>query len=329
MAVIVVTQDNTTVYVGNNDIVKIQIPGGGTVTIKALASETVSKFTIDFIGDDESDVAKVDLATFSENDLQIDVKHYDPTDEVALMGGFNMGVDPDNDAEFAFSYIGATGNTFNGYVNAKDGGEKDFTAEEKPLVVCFAEGTIVETDIGPRPIETVMPGDLLVTLDNGLQPVRWIGKRRLDSIDLMRHPQLAPVRVAAGTFGDHIPFRDLVLSPQHRVLIADWRADYLFAQSKVLVAVKHLIDGQDIAIDRTVSTVCYYHLLFDQHEIVLANGVPAESLHLGDMAMDALDTGAQSEVNLLFPDLSATLKTRETAEMLLKSFEAQAVCAYA
>ncbi|MCG6902098.1 MAG: Hint domain-containing protein [Rhodobacter sp.] len=328
MVKIVVTEPNTTVYVGNNDIVEINIPGGGAVTIKAESS-SVNKFKVFFKGDNQSDTASIDLATFAQNDLHIDIQHYDPTDTVELIGGFNKGVDPDNDDEFSYSYIGATGNTFNGFVHAKDGGESDFNADPSPIIICFAKGTTIDTDLGPRPVESLVVSDLVRTQGNGMQPVRWIGKRQLDSIDLTRHPQLCPVHVAPGALGRGKPYKKLVLSPQHRVQFADWRAEYLFGQASVLTAIKYLVNDHSITVDYDAASVCYYHLLFDRHEMVSANGTWAESLHPGEMAMDALDSPTKTELNLVFPELQAVLASRKTAAMVLKSHEAFAIRGYA
>lgn len=327
--IVVVTQPNTIVYVSNNDIIEIDIPGGGSITIKAAPGEVVDRFTIHFKGDDQADTANIDLATFSQDNLEINIQHYDPSDTVALIGGFNKGVDPVNEDEFTFSYIGATGNTFNGLIHAKDGGESDFNADPSPIAICFAQGTIIETDLGPRPVESILEDDLVVTHCHGLQPVRWVGRRHLDSLDLARHPQLCPVVVKAGALGDNIPYADLRLSPQHRLHMSDWRAELLFGESEVLVAVKHLVNDTSIYIDRDAASVCYYHLLLDQHEILTANGAPAESLHPGDMALDAIGTDAQSEVHLIFPDISQAITSRRTANMVLKGHEARTVSAYA
>ena len=329
MAKIVVTEPNTTIFVGDNDVVEIDIPGGGQVTIKAAPGSSVSRFKVHFKGDDQADTASIDLATFSENDLQIDIQHYDPTDTVELIGGFNKGVDPDNDDEFSFSYIGATGNTFNGFVHAKDGGESDFTADPSPIVICFTRGTIIETDLGPRPIESIRECDLVQTQGNGLQPVRWVGKRQLDSIDLARHPHLCPITIKAGTLGQDLPYTDLTLSPQHHVQLCDWRTEYLFGETNVLVAAKHLVDNDTIYTNHDASSVCYYHILFDQHEIVFANGAPAESLHPGEVALEAVGNAAKSEIHELFPNLQSELALRKTVNMVLKSYEAQAVSVYA
>ena len=329
MANIVITDPNAIVFVSQGDVVEIDIPGGGQVTFKAAPGETVDRFTIHFKDDSVADTASIDLATFSENGLEINIQHYDPSDTVELIGGFNMGVDPDNDDEFSFSYIGATGNTYTGYVHAKDGGEKDFNEDPTPVIICFAEGTIIDTALGPRPVESILIGDLVKTENNGLQPVRWIGQRKLDSMDLARQPQLYPVVITAGALGNSLPYNDLRLSPQHRVQVNDWRAEYLFGESQVLVAAKHLTDGKHIYTDNRVASVCYYHLLFDCHEIVFSNGVKTESLHPGDLALRSNGGATANELRLLFPDIDDVLAQRETANMVLRSFEGHAVCAYA
>lgn len=328
MAQIVVTQDNTTVVVSNGDTVIIDIPGGGNVTIKAAPGANVKRINIEFRGDDHADTVKFDLSTFSTNNLHIDIKDYDPSDTIALVGGFNRYVDPNNVDEYNYSYIGADGNTYTGYIRAKDKGERDFTDPDRPINICFAAGAIIDTELGPRPIESLLVGDLIRTQDNGLQPIRWIGKRTLDSLDLIRNPQLCPVRINAGALGNNLPYTDLSLSPQHCILLDDWRASYLFGQPQVLVAIKHLINDQGIRIDKNADTVTYFHLLFDRHEIIHANGVPAESLHTGDMALTAIGDEAIAELELIFPDLPIQFDRRKTARPILKSYEAETAAAY-
>lgn len=327
MATIVVTTAGQTVMVTNNDTVIIDIPGGGDVTIVADPSVKVKKLAVRFVDDNQADTVKIDLHTFSEKNLHIDIWDYDPSDTVMLLGGFNKQVDPLHPDLFDFNYIGSTGATFNGEVRARDRGENDFNATPQPVIICFAEGSVIETSLGPRRVETIREGDLVVTQDNGLQPVRWIGRRALDSIDLARFPQLLPVCIAAGALSGGLPYSDLTLSPQHRVQISDWRAELLFGVPQVLVAVKHLVDGAGIRVVDEAPAVTYYHLLFDQHEIIRANGLWSESLHLGDMALEALPDAAREEIDLLFPDAPRHAQERRTAAMVLRGFEATALSA--
>ena len=109
MALIVVTVTGTTVVVGDNDVVRIDIPGGGEVTIVAEPGGNVDKVNIKFVDDSQADTLNIDLSTFSEPDLQITIKNYDPSDKINLDGAFNQYVDPDDVDEFQFEYYGVGG----------------------------------------------------------------------------------------------------------------------------------------------------------------------------------------------------------------------------
>ncbi len=128
---------------------------------------------------------------------------------------------------------------------------------------CFTPGTLISTPIGERPIEDLKAGDLVTTLDNGPQPVLWIGQTTVAA-----EGRFAPVRFEAGVFGLNLP---LLVSPQHRMLLDDWRASYLYGQSEVLIAAHCLINGENV---KRVEggKVTYIHLLFARHEIIIANG---------------------------------------------------------
>lgn len=160
-------------------------------------------------------------------------------------------------------------------------------------VACFTAGTRIATAEGPRPVESLAIGDLVETLDHGLQPIRWIGTSRVDG-----RGALAPVHVPAGLLGND---RDLALSPNHRVLLRGAMAQILFGEEEVLVAVKHLADGRHIAA-RPCDVAHYFHILCDRHEILIAEGTPAESLWLGDEALRGLPADARAEIAALFPD---------------------------
>lgn len=168
---------------------------------------------------------------------------------------------------------------------------------------CFARGTLIETGQGPLPVEELAPGMLVVTRDNGLQPVRWIGSRVLCSKTLDTSPNLRPIRIAAGALGKGLPLRDLIVSPQHRILVRSKIALKMFGTPEVLVAAKQLlqINGIDIADD--MPAVEYFHFLFDQHEIVLSEGAETESLYTGPEALKSVGRQAQAEIFALFPEL--------------------------
>ncbi|WP_376877865.1 Hint domain-containing protein [Albirhodobacter sp. R86504] len=170
-------------------------------------------------------------------------------------------------------------------------------------VVCFARGTKIATRKGEVPIEDLKAGDYVMTMDNGFKPLVWIGGRKLDLIDLTQHPKLRPIRISAGALGGDLPVRDLIVSPQHRVLVRSVVAHRMFGEREILVpAVKLLgLDGIDVVED--AQEVEYFHMLFDQHEIVFSNGAATESLFTGPEAMKSIAPEARAEINALFPEI--------------------------
>jgi hypothetical protein len=172
--------------------------------------------------------------------------------------------------------------------------------------VCFAAGTSLSTPAGQRRVETLAPGDLVLTRDNGPQPVRWIGQRRVTAREIARacDVRLAPVRIRRGAFAPGLPERDLLVSPQHRILVTGWRAELHFGEPEVLVAACHLVDGKTVTVEPPDQGVTYYHVMFDHHEIVLAEGLPAESFRAGPQAMRSIPEAARDEVLALFPELA-------------------------
>jgi hypothetical protein len=184
-------------------------------------------------------------------------------------------------------------------------------------VPCFTAGTLIATSKGLVPVECLGPGDLVFTRDHGLQPVRWAGKaeRRASGKD-------APVLIAAGTLGEHGP---LEVSPQHRLLIVDARAALLFGQTEVLVRARDLIDGKRIVQPQHGGPVCYIHLLFDRHEIVLSGGLFSESYHPGPRTTASFDDATREELFRLFPELASLGRHGfgHTARLSLKQHEAR------
>lgn len=297
MASITVTVTGTTVVVGQNDKVFIDIPGGGDVTIVADPNDNVDKFQIQFGDDSESDSVTVDLSTFSETDLHIDIKQYDPSDQITLQGAFNKFVDPNDPDEFTFDYINAAnGQTYSGFVHAKDGGEKDFLAPNPPIIICFGKGTEIETIDGPKTVESLKPGDYVLTHDTSIVPVRWVGSTSLSRSELKAWPSLCPIRVKQDALGAGRPSKDTLLSPNHRVLVSGWRAELLFGEPEILVPVKALVDGEAITVEDNCPEISYYHLLLESHQIIYSNGLLSESLFLGQQSLISLSNRAKTSM---------------------------------
>lgn len=158
---------------------------------------------------------------------------------------------------------------------------------------CFTPGTMIETDQGARDIDGLKPGDLVLTRDNGLQPLLWISRAKVRAVGAF-----APIRFARGALGND---RALLVSPQHRMLIDDWRAGYFCGCPEVFAAAKHLVNGTTVT-EVPGGVVEYIHLLFARHEVVFSNGIPSESYY-PDHARTSDDRAAQAEMQALFPDL--------------------------
>ncbi len=189
------------------------------------------------------------------------------------------------------------------------------------IVPCFVAGTLIQTDLGKRPIEDLRPGDLVQTQNHGLQPVRWIGSRKLNAVELALNPKLLPICICAGALGKNAPSRDLLVSPQHRMLISGWQEELLFGEQYVLAAAKHLVNGDTIYQLRTTE-VEYFHMLFDQHEIVLAEDAPSESFHPGDYLIDRMAKETQDEIFEIFPEIQTNSgEYGPTVQPTLKQYE--------
>lgn len=179
---------------------------------------------------------------------------------------------------------------------------------------CFTPGTLILTPDGARPVEQLSVGDRVITRDHGAQRIRWIGQRTMPG-----RGRFAPIRLMAGALGNT---RAMRVSPQHRMLVQGWRAELFFGTDEVLVAAKHLVNGDTIHVDPS-DTVEYIHLLFDRHEIVYAEDCPSESFHPGEHIMQS-DQGIRDELLAIFPELASDTGREQwsMARSVLKAHEA-------
>lgn len=183
-------------------------------------------------------------------------------------------------------------------------------------VPCFVAGTMIRTPEGERRVEDLAPGDLVWTVDDGPQEVRWVGRRQVPA-----EGSHAPVEIAPGTFGNHGRLR---VSPLHRLLMRDPLAEIMFGAAEVLVAARDLVNG------RTVRQVPggiadYVHILFDRHQIVISNGVETESFLPGPQTADAYEAAVVEEICSIFPEFDPVTGRgySPAARPSLKSYEAR------
>ncbi|WP_138933543.1 Hint domain-containing protein [Roseovarius arcticus] len=168
--------------------------------------------------------------------------------------------------------------------------------QENTGVVCFTSGTAIRTPTGDTLIDELAVGDLVCTMDNGPQPIRWIGKRSLNSAELAKHPRLRPILIQRGVLGVE---RDLLVSPQHGMLIG---------RETQLARAKHLAETtKGIRIANGKKRVTYIHVMFDVHQIIFAENAPSESFYPGPMGLKMMDLDVRDEIFALFPELSTDL----------------------
>ncbi|MBR9844444.1 MAG: Hint domain-containing protein, partial [Rhodobacteraceae bacterium] len=175
-------------------------------------------------------------------------------------------------------------------------------AFEDGLIPCFAPGAMIETPYGPRPVQTLTEGDMVLTRDHGPCPIRWVSHTILGAADLSANPNDRPIHIAAGAIAPGIPERDLIVSPQHRFLIEGWKAQIMFGQEEVLVPAKSFINDHSVRVLRP-NRIEYFHLLLDNHAVIRANGAWTESLHAGELDKAILSPSCRDSLFRACPDL--------------------------
>jgi hypothetical protein len=218
-------------------------------------------------------------------------------------GTINLVGDGDTE-DFNFTYTVDNGtNTDIGVVNVSS-------------IPCFVAGTMIATPDGERAVEGLQLGEMVLTKDEGPQPLRWMGSRTVNAED-----NFAPIRIRANTFGEH---DDLLVSPEHRILIRDSVAELLFGEQEVLVAAKELVN--DRSVTRCVGgQVTYVHLMFDSHQVVYSEGLATESFLPGPQTTKSFERAIVDEICTLFPEIDPDtgLGYSPAARRVLKHFEAK------
>lgn len=192
------------------------------------------------------------------------------------------------------------------------------------IIPCFTPGTRIATPNGERRVEALQVGDRVITRDNGIQTIRWAGRRDMSGAELIRAAHLRPILICQGALGNDLPERDMMVSPNHRVLVANDKTALYFEEREVLVAAKHLtgLAGVEVV---DVSSTTYIHIMFDQHEVVLSDGAWTESFQPGDMSLAGVGNAQRTEILEIFPALATGegLNNYAAARRSLKKHEAQ------
>ena len=229
-------------------------------------------------------------------------------------GSLDIEYDPTNAENGVVTYFDKDGNAT---------GTVEFYNIEN-VIPCFTPGTLIATPQGERRVEDLEIGDRVITRDNGIQEIRWLGQTTLTGGDLLQAQHLKPVMIGKGALGNGLPERDMMVSPNHRVLIANDRTALYFDETEVLVAAKHLreLDGVDVV---DADQVTYIHFMFDQHEVVLSDGAWTESFQPGDLSLRGVGQDQRREIFELFPELQTRqgLDGYQSARRSLRKHEAR------
>jgi Hint domain len=180
------------------------------------------------------------------------------------------------------------------------------------VTICFTRDTMIDTDLGEVAVQDLATGMMVRTRDHGFQPIRWVG---------MTPAKDRAVRIKAGALGNT---RDLVVSPRHRMVLDGWQLKMLFSHDHALVTAQELVNDSTIVMD-AMADVEYYHVMFDAHEVIFAEGAATESFHPDQPSMGSMADAARAEILALFPELADVTTTRAQAAPTLDPVQANYV----
>ena len=167
--------------------------------------------------------------------------------------------------------------------------------------VCFAGGTHILTPQGEVLVEDLKVGDLVVTRDDGPQPILWISSTKHSWP--LESDKSKPIKIAAGALGPRSPRRDLVVSPQHKVLLSGPGVRDHFGEDEILAPAKGLLSLPGIRVMKGKRDVAYYHILLPRHSILISDGAPTESFYPGPCALEMLKRNQRDEIFAALPKL--------------------------
>ncbi|KIN65227.1 putative hemagglutinin/hemolysin-related protein [Sulfitobacter noctilucicola] len=246
----------------------------------------------------------------------VDMDTLDLTGSKPEGGSFDIVFTSDDEEDGVVNYFDADG---------EDAGQLVFE-EIETIIPCFTPGTKIATPKGERLVEELKVGDRVITRDNGIQEIRWVGARDMTGAEFEKAAHLKPVLIRQGALGNDLPERDMMVSPNHRVLVANDKTALYFEEREVLVAAKHLtgLEGVDIV---DVSHTTYIHVMFDQHEVILSDGSWTESFQPGDMSLAGIGNAQRQEILELFPELATQegVEAYASARRSLKKHEAKLI----
>lgn len=189
---------------------------------------------------------------------------------------------------------------------------------------CFTPGTRILSERGYVAVEDLRVGDRVRTRDAGLQRLCWIGRVDLTARDLRANPAFHPVCIRADAFGPGQPGRDLLVSPQHRILVRDWAAELHFGTTEVLIAAQHLINDRSVIRAPAPEGITYLHIACEAHHIIWAEGLETETFLPGPQSLGHVPRETLEELLALFPELRRPGRSAfDPARPVLRAWEAR------
>lgn len=248
----------------------------------------------------------------SDGQIETVVLNFPPGFSLISNGSLPLGGNETPPAETQFFFLQ---NQTGGIVGNIQITANNVTIVEDFIPICFVKGTrILTAKDGYKPIEEISVGERVLTRDNGMQPVKWIAKSYFSQKMMAREPKYAPVCFAPNAIGNESSLR---LSSQHRILIIGSVPEVHFGQSEVLVPAKAFLNASTVTRPEPEAMVTYYHLLLDNHELILSDGVWSESLQPGSQAM--ISAGGLAEYEKAIEDSDEAIAARPA----LKGWEAE------
>ncbi|MCA0043583.1 Hint domain-containing protein [Celeribacter litoreus] len=197
------------------------------------------------------------------------------------------------------------------------------TTTPTPTAICLLKGTLIRTPFGDRPIEVLKEGDLVLTASGAQKPIRYVTYQRFRTTASADRLGARPRCIPADFFGEGQPTRDLYLSINHRVALSGAEVELLFGTEQAFAPAKFLSEIE-ASEQETGKWIHWYNLLLDEHEIIIANGQPVESLFLGEVSSENLSARDRNEIEERFGDLTeAHIAHEKTGLPTLTKHEAQ------
>lgn len=171
-----------------------------------------------------------------------------------------------------------------------------------PTVLCFGGGTMIATPRGEVAVQDLRVGDMVTTLDDGPSRILWISATHMEWPDA--NPKELPVLIGQGALGSGLPTRDLIVSPQHRMLLTGRDIRQVFGVDQAFAPAKGLTQLPGVRVMQGKKQVQYFHIVLQRHSVLIANGTASESFYPGTEALKNLKATQMLHLLSLFPGLA-------------------------